>query len=224
MIAQEFAPCPAPTDIANRNAMTRRDSDFDTSKALRSTAVVAALAASVSACSGIDAGVDYPSDLGNYETHLVTPENGSDPSVGFNEFKFKPELCQGIDTHTATQVLGQDDLTRYLEKVGVKIVPKKARTNLYWYDFPTSGKEFVRLRLAILESSVAAAEDLHTSLKEHGPGWWGLRRGNLAVLAPKTDLDEAVGFAVKHKLVCWGMFTTVGVDDAYVVPGPYMEL
>jgi hypothetical protein len=82
----------------------------------------------------------------------------------------------------------------------------------------------VRLRLAVLDSTPAAAADLHQSLLEHGPGWWGVRRSNLAVLAPKAGLREAVSFALKHKLHCWGMFTMAGNDDAYVVPGPYTEL
>jgi hypothetical protein len=108
--------------------------------------------------------------------------------------------------------------------VGVTTAPKKARGNLHWYDFPNDSGGFVRLRLAVLSDSIGAAKDLQGSLHEHGPGWWGLRRSNLAILAPKASLSEAVGFAVKHKLVCWGMFTIAGVDDAYVVPGPYMEL
>ena len=62
------------------------------------------------------------------------------------------------------------------------------------------------------------------SLLQHGPGWWGVRRANLAVLAPKTSLHDAAAFALKFKLVCWGMFTIAGNDDAYVVPGPYAEL
>ena len=64
----------------------------------------------------------------------------------------------------------------------------------------------------------------HDALLDHGPGWWGLRRSNLAILAPKADLSTALGFALKHKLVCWGMFAYSGTEDVYVVPGPYMQL
>ena len=47
-------------------------------------------------------------------------------------------------------------------------------------------------------------------LGEPGDGWRVMR--------------EALAFAVKYKLVCWGVFTYAGLDDAYVVPGPYAEL
>jgi hypothetical protein len=182
------------------------------------------LALAGTACSGIDAGIDYPSDLGDYEQHLLTPENNQNPSLGFHQFKFKPDLCKGIDTHTITQPITQEDFNRFLESAGVATPPKKARGNLHWYDFPNDSGGFVRLRLAVLADAASASKDLSMSLHEHGPGWWGLRRSNLAILAPKATLSEAVGFAVKHKLVCWGMFTIAGNDDAYVVPGPYMQL
>lgn len=196
-------------------------------------AALAALAALTgTACSGIDAGVDYPDNLpvGEVGQHLLTPENQPEAPITLGEFKIKPDVCQGLDTHTITQPLAPDDLSRFLEQVGSSIQPKKARGNLYWFDFPAAsdaketGRRFVRLRLAVLDNPDAAARDLHDSLLVHGPGWWGVRRANLAVLAPKTDLDEALAFAIKYKLVCWGMFTYAGNDDAYVVPGPYVQL
>jgi hypothetical protein len=189
--------------------------------------IAAALALGLTACSGIDAGIDYPSDLPDIGPQLLTPENAQSPSVAFSRFKIAPEACKGIDTHPITQALSQDDFTRYLETQGLKIEPKKARDNLYWYEFP-NGKDgpnnFVRLRLAVLDTPAGAAADLHSSLLEHGPGWWGIRRSNLAILAPKASLREGLSFAMKHKLECWGMFTIAGNDDAYVVQGPYSEL
>jgi hypothetical protein len=139
-----------------------------------------------------------------------------------------PKACEGIDTHPITSPLNQEDFSKFLEKHGAKNVqPRKARDNLYWYDFPNhqgGGSGFLRLRLAILKDAPHASADLHSSVLDHGPGWWGLRRSNLAVLAPKTSLREAMAFALKFKLVCWGIFTYAGNDDAYVVPGPYAEL
>jgi hypothetical protein len=178
------------------------------------------------ACAGIDAGIEYPDGLPDVSGSVLTPENQQGASISFGGFKFKNDICKGIDTHTITQPLNQEDFTRFVESLGLSIVPKKARKDLYWYDVPHSqgSKEFLRLRLAILDNTAGAAQDLHASLLEHGPGWWGVRRSNLAILAPKADLDEAAAFAIKYKLVCWGMFTYAGVDDAYVVPGPYMEL
>ncbi len=197
---------------------------------LSALGATAALALGAAACSGIDAGVEYPDDLpSDFDQHLVTPENEAGPSITLGQFKIKPDICKGIDTHPISQVLAPDDLSRFMETQGATIQPKKARGNLYWFDFPTKDKEdgskaFVRLRLAVLETADGATKDLHSSLLLHGPGWWGVRRSNLAVLAPKADLDEALGFAIKFKLVCWGVFTYAGNDDAYVVPGPYSQL
>lgn len=196
--------------------------------ATTSLAFSAALVLGVSGCSGIDAGIDYPSDLpGDLGPQLLTPENGPDPGLRFSRFKIAPDACKGIDTHTINQPLNQDDLSRFLERQGVKIAARKARGNLYWYDFP-NGREapnnFVRLRLAVLDDGPGASKDLQASLLEHGPGWWGVRRSNLAVLAPRASLHDALAFALKYKLACWGVFTIAGNDDAYVVPGPYSEL
>ncbi|MGK3992670.1 hypothetical protein [Sorangium sp. So ce1024] len=196
-------------------------------RAPRRPALAAALALALGApaCSGIDAGVEYPSDLPDIDRYLLTPENGSDPSLTLGKFKIGPETCQGIDTHPVTQKLSPDDLTRFLAAQGAgSVAPKLARSNLYWFDFPASDRSFVRLRLAVLEDAKGATRDLHNALLQHGPGWWGVHRSNLAVLAPKASLREAMAFAIKYKLVCWGVFTYAGNDDAYVVPGPYAEL
>lgn len=175
-------------------------------------------------CRGIDADVQYPGDLPSLDNQLQTPEGDADPSVTLGAFKFAPSICQGIDVHAQTAKLTADDFSVFLEKQGTKASPLAARPDLYWYDFP-NGEENgrVRVRLAILPSSALAAKDLHDSVLDHGPGWWGVRRSNLALLMPKASLREALSFAVKHKLMCWGIFTYAGRDDAYVVPGPYSE-
>lgn len=193
------------------------------------SALALALAASAvlaTGCVGLDAEVAYPDSSLDVEPHLRTPEGESGPSITLGEFKIAAKACEGIDTHPITQTLTPDDLSRFLEAQGVKFTVKKARANLYWFEFP-NGEEApndqVRLRLAVLDSPNAAAEDLHASLLEHGPGWWGVRRSNLAVLAPRASLSEALQFALERKLVCWGVFTMADTDDAYVVPGPYGE-
>jgi hypothetical protein len=176
-------------------------------------------------CVGIDADVEYPDDDVDVDKFLRSPEGESDPSVSLTEFQFDPSLCEGIDTHPVSQVLNQEDLTRFFAATGLNVGVKKARADLYWYEMPTKeGGTPLRLRLAISKDRNSSAVELHESLLQHGPGWWGLRRSNLAILAPKASLSEAVDFAVKTKLVCWGMFTYTGVDDAYVVRGPYGEL
>jgi hypothetical protein len=196
---------------------------------LRAFIALAFAAPSIS-CVGIDAGVDYPSDTPSPEQGVASPDQDGEASVRLNGMVIKEDVCKDIDTHPVTQKLSPEDFARYLEARGIKIEPRKARDNLYWFDFPTGkAKEgekapFVRLRLAVLRDQFSASRDLHESLLDHGPGWWGLRRSNLAILAPKADLSTALGFALKHKLVCWGMFAYSGAEDVYVVPGPYTQL
>jgi len=187
----------------------------------------AMLALGNASCVGIESGIDYPdvSDI-DLDDYLQTPEGAADPSVTLSEFRIAPRTCSGIDTHMQMGPLDQEDLSRFFAARGIQLKPKKARNDLWWFEFP-AGKNpedgVVRLRVAILKDRDAAAKDLHDSLLQHGPGWWGLRRGNLAILAPKASLDEALQFAIKYRLVCWGMFTYTGVDDAYVVAGGYSE-
>jgi hypothetical protein len=188
----------------------------------------ALLAGGLTACAGLESGIEYPNDLpSDFGRLVLSPENQPDPPIRFNQFKFAPQVCDKADPHTISTLLNQEDFSRFLEAQGVKIEPKKARNNLYWYDFPNGGeapKNFTRLRLAVLEDTPHASADLHQGILDHGPGWWGVRRANLAILAPKASLSTAVAFALKYKLPCWGMFTYGGLDDAYVVPGPYGEL
>lgn len=181
------------------------------------------LAAGASGCVGIASGVTYPdvSDV-NLDDFLLTPEGDKEPSVSLTHFKIAPNTCQGIDRTIVTDDLGPEDLARFFVSQNIKVESQQARDNLYWYGFG-AGDESVKLRLAILKTPNAAAKDLHDSLVEHGPGWWGVRRGNLAVLAPKAGLGEALRFAIKTKLVCWGMFTYAGADDVYVAVGGYSE-
>src|SRR5262245_26186585 len=102
-------------------------------------------------CRGIDAHVQYPSDLPSLDHHILTPEGESGPSVSLGAFKFAPASCQGVDVNAQTLTLTPDDLTRFLDKQGVKVTPSQARPDLYWFDFPNgeeNGK--LRVRLAVL--------------------------------------------------------------------------
>ncbi|MBI4702755.1 MAG: hypothetical protein HY744_16660 [Deltaproteobacteria bacterium] len=179
-------------------------------------------------CIGLHAGSRYPDyDSGEVRKLLWTPENDEGPSFTLGELKIRDEACKDVDTHAVTKPLTKDDFSRFLQGLGVKDEPVMARGNLYWYEFPGTDPEDgdrVRLRLAVRDSVEEAALDLHKSLLEHGPGWWGVRRSNLAILAPKAGVAEALAFAIKYKLVCWGTMAMAHVDDVYVVPGPYTQL
>lgn len=224
--------CPVEECTVTHLAVDNTGSNLRATKLASSSRLLVALALTTPslACVGIDAGIDYPSDVPSPSEHVASPDQDGEASIRLNGFVIKDDVCKDIDTHPITQKLSPEDFARYLEERGIKIEPRKARDNLFWFDFPTGenkeGEErkFVRLRLAVLRDQFAASRDLHESLLDHGPGWWGLRRSNLAVLAPKTELSTALGFALKHKLVCWGMFAYSGTEDVYVVPGPYTQL
>ncbi len=189
---------------------------------------LAALGGSLVGCLGLAAGSTYP-DYNSSEVRkaLESPENDKDPGIEVGAVKIRQDVCEGIKTESSTVMLPHDDLSRFLSSQGMAQVEIKARGNLFWFDFPGTDEksgQTVRLRVAVLQDSKEAANELHKSLLEHGPGWWGLRRSNLSVLAPKAGFTEALAFALRYKLVCWGMFMTTDADDVYVVPGPYMEL
>lgn len=197
-------------------------------KASSSVLCAAAFALSLVGCTGLSAGVDYPDyRRSDVKRAAIGPENEESPSIGLQTFRIRDEVCTNLDVSVATRALSADDLTRFLKSVGADNIEIKARGNLYWFDFPGDDPEsgdVVRLRLAVLGDSKEAATELHKSLLEHGPGWWGLRRSNLSVLAPRAGVAEAMAFALRYKLPCWGMFEMAESDDVMVIPGPYMEL
>lgn len=179
-------------------------------------------------CIGLEAGSTYP-DYSSSDVRklLLTPENDTGPSISVGSFVIRDEACEGLNTAVELRPLAQDDLSRHLNAIGAPDVQVKARGNLYWFDFPGTDPDdgdIVRLRVAVLGDAKEAADELHKSLLEHGPGWWGIRRSNLSILAPKAGTAEAMAFALRYKLPCWGMISYTDLDDVYVVPGPYMEL
>lgn len=197
---------------------------------------LALLSCTALGCSGLDSGVQYPEKLPEVpESAISSPEGDKGGAIGFNSFRVKVDACklgngQPVDTHTVVAALTQEDFARHMEAMGEKVAPQKARGNLYWYDLPVKEgagekeQRYLRMRVAVLGSPEEAAIDLHKSLLEHGPGWWGVRRSNLAILLPKAGLDEAMRFAMKYKLPCWGSMAYAGRDDVYVIPGPYTQL
>jgi hypothetical protein len=82
----------------------------------------------------------------------------------------------------------------------------------------------VRLRVATLPTAAEAGQELHRALLQQGQGAWGVRRGNVAVLAERAPFEVALSFAAETGLACWGVLTVAGRDDAFVVPGGYQEL
>lgn len=138
--------------------------------------------------------------------------------------RLRPDACDGIDLAPDYDERSVDHLIAFLKGRGVTPETVEARGDLVYLDIKgPSGS--VRLRVAILKSASEAGRELHGALLQHGHGAWGVHRSNLAVLAPQnTSFDEAVGFATKTQLACWGVLTVTGRDDTFVVPGGYTEI
>ncbi len=138
--------------------------------------------------------------------------------------RVRPEVCHAVPENVPEEKsLDESSLVTFLEHQGFQTSVVHERPDLSYVDVKSQGDEPIRLRVAILPDRFAAGQDLHRALLEHGTGAWGVHRGNLAVLAPVGPVRRAIDFAGRSKLVCWGVFTLAAHDDAYVVPGGYME-
>ena len=140
--------------------------------------------------------------------------------------RLRPDVCVGVDLAPKYTALDEHALVDFLQAGGYRARVARARADLVYVELqtgPTTGDR-VRLRVALLPSSSQAGEELHRALLQHGTGWWGVHRSNLAVLAPRGTVERILDFAAKTRLACWGVLTVAGRDDAYVVPGGYREL
>lgn len=142
------------------------------------------------------------------------------------DVRFKSNVCEGVDTKPEYGTLDEKALLTFLKAQGLEATTERARNDLVYVDVANAGTtDKVRLRVAILKSAPDAGNELHTAILQHGPGSWGIRRANLAVLAPvAASPEDAIAFAAKTKLACWGVFTIAGRDDTFVIGGAYAEL
>lgn len=181
--------------------------------------VVAALTLSLSAVG---------CDSGPKSAYLHTPASATTRvSQGtLPEMHLEPSVCQGVaEMKPEYTVLDESSLMRFLQSRGYELRRTRARSDLVYVDVLNSGGETpVRLRVAVLPSAQQAGRELHEAILEHGPGSWGVHRSNLAVLAPIGSPEQVVAFAAKTQLACWGVLTTAGRDDTFVIPGGYTEL
>jgi hypothetical protein len=147
-------------------------------------------------------------------------------SHGDVDVRFKSNVCEGVDTKPEYGNLDEKALLTFLKSQGIEATTERARNDLVYVDLSNVGTtEKVRLRVAILKSPADAGNELHGAVLQHGEGSWGIRRANLAVLAPvAASAEDAMAFAAKTKLACWGVFTIAGRDDTFVVGGAYAEL
>jgi hypothetical protein len=147
--------------------------------------------------------------------------DGRGPKAG--KSRFTPKVCEGVDLRPEGKHLTVEDLDKHLRALGFEPKTQRERENLHLLDVTAGGKS-VRLRVATLDNAREAGRDLHVALLEHGNGFWGVHRSNLAVLATPGPDEPDGDFALATKLPCWGVFTTAGRDDTFVVPGGYFEL
>jgi hypothetical protein len=139
--------------------------------------------------------------------------------------RFKPGLCEAAELVPDGRVLDEAHIIEFLNRQQLDVRIERPRSDLIYLVVSGAGTDVpVRLRVAVLKNSDEAGGELHQALLQHGPGAWGVRRSNLAVLGQSGSLDDDLVFAAKTRLSCWGMFMTAGRDDAYAVPGGYREL
>lgn len=146
---------------------------------------------------------------------------GGTPS-GLENMRFRSEVCQGVDLKPEYAPLTAAHFLDQLKAAGLEYSVEKAREDLIYVDVKSSGTSS-RFRVATLPSAPEAGRHLHEAILQHGPGSWGVHRSNLAVLGPPGGVDQVVDFAATTKLCCWGVLTMAGRDDAFVVPGGYLE-
>jgi hypothetical protein len=139
--------------------------------------------------------------------------------------RFRPSLCDGEAMQPEHALLDENNLVEFLTRQHLDVTVDRPRADLVYLNIAGAGTDGpVRMRVAILENADQAGTELHEALLQHGEGAWGVHRSNLAALVPVGPYSEAIAFAAKTKLACWGVFTAAGTDDTFVVPGGYLEL
>jgi hypothetical protein len=137
--------------------------------------------------------------------------------------RLKPSACAGTSLEPEIAPLSVETFVGFLKARGFNVRLVNERTDLTYADVEVAPAQWARLRVAVLGSAMQAGEELHQAMGQQGEGSWGVRRSNLAILAPAGHVDDIVAFAVKTRLACWGVLTVERGDDAIVVPGGYLE-
>lgn len=155
----------------------------------------------------------------------VRPRNGPATGGELAEVRFNPNLCSGEPMTPDHTRLDENNLVQFLSRQHLDVRIDRPRADLVYLNITGAGTDApVRMRVAILDTPDLAGNELHEALLQHGEGAWGVHRSNLAALVAFGTYSESIAFAAKTKLACWGVFTTAGRDDTFVVPGGYLEL
>ncbi len=164
------------------------------------------------------------SDGSSVNAYVVKTEAGPASASNPSGLRFKPS-CEAPELQPDGRQLSEAHIIEFLGRQQLDVRVERPRADLIYLVVSGAGTNVpVRLRVAVLKNADEAASELHNALLQHGPGAWGVRRSNLAVLGQTGTLDDDLTFAAKTRLSCWGMFLTAGRDDTYAVPGGYREL
>jgi hypothetical protein len=156
---------------------------------------------------------------------FVRHRSGGPATSELDAIRFRPGLCDADELRPDYARLDETSIVRFLERQRIDVRIERPRADLMYLNLGGAGTERpVRLRVAILASADEAGRELNEGILQHGPGSWGVRRSNLAVLGPVGSHGDDIAFAGVTKLACWGVFTIAGTDDTFVVPGGYTEL
>jgi hypothetical protein len=156
---------------------------------------------------------------------FVRDRSGGPAGSDLDSIKFRAGLCDPDELRPEYARLDETSITRFLERQRIDARIERPRADLLYVNIGGAGTEKpIRLRVAILANADEAGRELHQGILQHGPGSWGVRRSNLAVLGPVGSIADDIAFGGVTKLACWGVFTVAGTDDAFVVPGGYTEL
>jgi hypothetical protein len=147
---------------------------------------------------------------------------------GGKGLRWRAAVCDGFDLRPDFGSLDEASLIRFLQQqhyaVQVErqqVDPKQPALTFIFVAVP--GSRTIPLRVAILPSPDDAGASLYDALLARGRGFWGFRRGNLAILGPTGSLEEDLEFAAKSKLACWGSITVADGDDVIAVAGGYAD-
>jgi hypothetical protein len=173
---------------------------------------------------GCSSAAFHVNDRSDVNAYVVKGKAGASEANPAN-LRFKPGLCDAQELVPDGKLLTEEHIIAFLNKQQLDVRIERPRSDLIYLVVGGAGTDVpVRLRVAILKNADEAGLELHEALLQHGPGAWGVRRSNLAVLGLTGSLADDLTFAAKTRLSCWGMFMTAGRDDTYSVPGGYREL
>ena len=165
--------------------------------------------------------------------YTLPPARGVDAAVQVEEGRLSVEkmglaetVCTGIDLKPEYAVLDEQALVAFLKARNLPTRVERARADLSYVEVQINPDkdEWIRLRVAILNSPIQAGRELADAIDQTGKGAWGVHRSNIAVLGPKGSIENIASVMGKTKLSCWGVLTIGAGDESFAIRGNYREL